>query len=143
MHTDQTYRELRDRLTRLENHNRRWKRWTTASLCLTGLGVLGAAATVCDSVSAERFVLRDTRGRERVRLSAYETGGPPRLAFHDQQGKEVFALGVGEDGRGFLEVLGASDHAARSLFSVVDGRAVLEPAKSADQSSAKPDPLGM
>ncbi len=140
MHTDL---ELQDRLTRLEQSSRRFKRWTAASLCLAGLGVLGAAAAVCDSVSAERFVLRDARGQERMRLTAYETGGPPRMAFHDQHGKEIFALGVGEDGRGFLEVLGAKGPAARSIFSVVDGRAILEPAQAGDPSHAKQDPMGM
>lgn len=133
--------EFDRRLATLESQNRGLRRLAAASLGLTALGLLGAAAAVCDSVSAERFVLRDARGRERVRLTAYETGGPPRLVFLDDEGKEVFGMGVCEQGRGFIEVVSNDRSMARSNFAVVDGRAVLEPVVGA--VSGKSDRTGL
>jgi hypothetical protein len=133
--------EFDRRLATLESQNRGLRRLAAASLGLTALGLLVAAAAVCDSVSAERFVLRDSRGRERVRLTAYETGGPPRLTFLDEEGKEVFGMGVCEQGRGFIEVVSSDRSAARSNFAVVDGRAVLEPALGS--ASVKSDRAGL
>src|SRR6185295_4953524 len=96
------------RLDRLERENRNLKRWGLAALVFTGVGVLGAAATVCDSVSAERFIVRDTRGTERVRLTAYETGGSPKLTFLNEKGQGVFSLGVSDKSTGYIEVTGAN-----------------------------------
>ncbi len=141
--SDQNAVQLHQRLSALERQNRRLRGWTLASAGLALAGVLGAAATVCDVVSAERFVLRDARGHERVRLTAYETGGPPQLAFLNEKGKEIFKLGVSEQGQGFLEVQNADGKPARSHFAVVDGCAVLEPMKQAACGAEKSEPFGM
>ncbi|HUR29435.1 MAG TPA: hypothetical protein VM509_14695 [Planctomycetota bacterium] len=114
------------RLDRLERQNRSLKRWSLAAVVLGGVGMLGAAATVCDSVSAERFIVRDTRGNERVRLTAYETGGSPKLTFSNEKGQAVFSLGVSDKSAGYIEVVGANGP-VRSSFAVQDGRAVIEP----------------
>ena len=129
----QQVHDLVVRLDRLERENRNLKRWSLAALVFAGVGVLGAAATVCDSVSAERFIVRDTRGNERVRLTAYETGGAPKLTFLNEKGLTVFSLGVTEKNTGYIEVNGANGP-VRSAFAVQDGRAVLEPVSKAEQS---------
>ena len=119
------------RLDRLERENRSLKRWAVALVAVGAIGALGSALTVCDSVSAERFIVRDTSGKERVRLTAYETGGVPKLSFLNDKGKVVFSLGVCDQNKGYIEVTG-SNGLARSSFVVQDGRAVLEPV-SADK----------
>lgn len=125
------------RMETLERQNRSLKRWALAALAFTGIGILASAAAVCDSVSAERFLVHDSRGRERVRLTAYETGGVPKLSFLDDKGKTVFSLGVCEKNCGYIEVSGANG-LARSAFKVEDGRAVLEPvAKAAASAETK------
>ncbi|HTF88673.1 MAG TPA: hypothetical protein VK843_09705 [Planctomycetota bacterium] len=122
------------RLDRLERENRNLKRWSLAALAFAGVGILGSAAAVCDVVSAERFIVRDTRGNERVRLTAYETGGVPKLSFLNEKGQCVFSLGVTDKSTGYIEVSGANGP-VRSALAVQDGRAVLEPV-------AKTEPIG-
>lgn len=122
----QTAQDLLARMDRLERESRKWKRVGIAALALASVGVLGSALTVCDSVSAERFIVRDARGKERVRLTAYETGGIPKLSFLNDKGQTVFSLGVCEANKGYIEVQGANG-LARSAFTVQDGRAVLDP----------------
>lgn len=125
------------RLERLERENRSMKRWSAAALVLGGVGLLASAATVCDSVSAERFVVRDSRGQERVRLTAYETGGVPKLSFLNQKGQTVFSMGVCEKNQGYIEVQGEHG-SARSSLVVRDGQAMLQPiAKGEGESTAK------
>ena len=121
------------RLDRLERENRNLKRWGFAALVFGGVGMLGAAATVCDSVSAERFIVRDTRGNERVRMTAYETGGIPKLSFLNERGQPIFSLGVTDKNTGYIEVAGANG-VVRSAFGIQDGRAVLEPVASEPKS---------
>lgn len=130
----QHVQDLLARMDRLERQNRSLKRWGMAAAVLGGVGMLASAAAVCDSVSAERFVVRDSRGKERVRLTAYETGGVPKLSFLDDKGKTVFSLGVCEKNSGYIEVTG-SNGLARSAFSVQDGRAVLEPVAKSEVPS--------
>ncbi len=129
----QQVHDLFVRLDRLERENRNLKRWGLAALAFVGVGVLGAAATVCDSVFAERFIVRDTRGNERVRLTAYETGGTPKLTFLNEKGQAVFSLGVSDKNTGYIEVSGTNGP-VRSALAVQDGRAVLEPVAKAEPS---------
>ncbi|MBK8178029.1 MAG: hypothetical protein IPK67_03860 [Planctomycetes bacterium] len=126
----QQAQELLARLDRLERENRKWKRLGVAALALASVGALGSALTVCDSVSAERFIVRDSSGKERVRLTAYETGGIPKLSFMNDRGQTVFSLGVCEKNKGYIEVNGANG-LARSAFTVQDGRAILDPVNPA------------
>ena len=130
----QQVHDLLARMDHLERQNRSLKRWGMAALVFGVVGVLGSAAAVCDSVSAERFLVRDSRGKERVRLTAYETGGVPKLSFLNDKGQVVFSLGVCEKNTGYIEVTGANG-LARSAFSVQDGRAVLEPVAKSDLPS--------
>jgi hypothetical protein len=132
----QHVQDLLSRMETLERQNRSLKRWAFAALAFTSIGILASAAAVCDSVSAERFLVRDSRGKERVRLTAYETGGVPKLSFFDDKGKTVFSLGVCEKNSGYIEVNGANG-LARSAFKVQDGCAVLEPV-SKSTSSGEP-----
>jgi hypothetical protein len=132
----QQAQDLVVRLDRLERENRKLRRLGLAALAFGGIGVLGAAATVCDSVSAERFIVRDTRGNERVRLTAYETGGIPKLSFMNERGQVVFSLGVTEKSTGYIEVAGTNGP-VRSAFGIQDGRAVLEPVAKGEGGEAK------
>jgi hypothetical protein len=132
--TMQQAAELLSRLDRLERENRKWKRVGVAALALAAVGALGSAFTVCDSVSAERFIVRDSRGKERVRLTAYETGGIPKLSFLNDKGQTVFSLGVCGENKGYIEVQGANG-LARSAFAVQDGRAILDPVVTGGKSA--------
>ena len=129
----QLNQELAVRLENLERENRTLKRWGVAALVLGSVGILGSAAAVCDSVSAERFVVRDSRGKERVRMTAYETGGVPKLSFLNDKGQAVFSMGVCEKNTGYIEVVGATGP-VRSTFCVQDGRAVLQSPNDAPAS---------
>lgn len=90
---------LEARLARLETQNRRLKRGGLAALL--GLGSLTlmsfAAPVICETVWAERFVLRDASNNTRVRINAYGTD-TPSIAFHDARGKEVGSVGIDEKG---------------------------------------------
>ena len=130
----QQVQDLVSRLDRLERENRSLKRWSIALLALCSIGALGSAITVCDSVSAERFIVRDSAGKERVRLTAYETGGVPKLSFLNDKGKVVFSLGVCDQNKGYIEVTGVNG-LARSSFVVQDGHAVLEPVAASDKAA--------
>jgi hypothetical protein len=121
------------RLDRLERQNRSLKRWGLAAVNFGGVGMLGGAAAVCDSVSAERFIVRDSRGKERVRLTAYETGGAPKLTFMNDKGQPVFSFGVSDKSAGYIEVAGTNGP-VRSSFAVQDGRAVIEPTAKAEHN---------
>src|SRR6185503_10780496 len=54
----------------------------------------GGAPTPARTVEAERFVLRDARGRIGASLG-WEADGTPRLALHDPSAQVRAALGVG------------------------------------------------
>ncbi len=130
----QQVHDLVSRLDRLERENRSLKRWSMALLALGSVGALGSAVAVCDSVSAERFIVRDSGGKERVRLTAYETGGVPKLSFLNDKGKVVFSMGVCDQNKGYIEVTGVNG-LARSSFVVRDGNAVLEPVASTNKAA--------
>ena len=82
---------------------------------------------------AEKWIVRDSRGKERVRLTAYETGGVPKLSVLNEKGQTVFSMGVCEKNKGYIEVTGASG-LARSSFVVQDGRAILEPVAAGEKT---------
>src|SRR5260221_4965953 len=90
--------ELIARIESLEKKNRRLVRIGGAALIVfAGLGAMSLRST-CDTVSAERFVLLDTQGRQRALLSASDTGGAPQLALYDKKGRASATLGIGKTG---------------------------------------------
>ncbi|MCC6407656.1 MAG: hypothetical protein IT453_10835 [Planctomycetes bacterium] len=90
--------ELVRRIEELELKNRRSRRWLAcAALIAAGAGLTSMRA-VCDTVSAERFVLVDPQGKQRAVLTAYETGGAPQFTFFDKKGRAIATLATDSDG---------------------------------------------
>ncbi|MBI5434355.1 MAG: hypothetical protein HZA52_16090 [Planctomycetes bacterium] len=90
--------ELVRRIEELELKQRRSRRWVAcAALVVAGAGSMSMRA-VCDTVSAERFVLVDPQGKQRAVLTAYETGGAPQFTFFDKKGRAVATLATDADG---------------------------------------------
>lgn len=99
--------DLESRLARLEQQNRRLKRGGLALGALTlVVGLASAASVVCKTVWAERFVLKDARGRERLVLDAYQESAPT-ISFHDARGRQIAKLSVDDEGEAVLEVRGS------------------------------------
>jgi len=109
------------RLERLERENRNLRRAGLAAVALTGVAFLASASAVCKTVWAERFVLKDPSNRERAVLTAYETGGTPKLSLLDEQGKEALTFGVGNDGVAYLELPGDEGPVRRQILLSSDG----------------------
>lgn len=128
------------RLERLERENKHLRRAGVAALTLTGVALLASATTVCKTVWAERFVLKDPSNRERAVLTAYETGGTPKLSLLDQNGKEALTFGVAEDGVAFLELPGEEGPVRRSIVLSNDAASVpAVPATPAGACAGKQD----
>jgi hypothetical protein len=90
--------ELIARIEALEKKNRRLMFMGGAALlAVAGLGAM-SMRPACDSVSAERFIVRDSQGHQRALLTAYETGGAPKLTLFDTKGRAVATLGVEQSG---------------------------------------------
>jgi hypothetical protein len=90
--------ELVRRVEQLERKNRRLVRWGALTVVATFGGGLMSMRAVCDTISAERFVLVDGQGKQRAVLTAYETGGAPKLTFLDPKGRAVATLATDEGG---------------------------------------------
>jgi hypothetical protein len=112
------------RLERLERENKNLRRAGIAALAVTGAALLASASSVCKTVWAERFVLKDPSMRERAVLTAYETGGTPKLSLLDEHGREALTFGVGNDGVAFLELPGEEGPVRRSIQLSHDGASV-------------------
>lgn len=95
--------DLVARLERLERENRRVKR--VVGGLLAGVGALAlvsfAAPTLCKTVTAERLVIHDERGKERMVVNAYATR-TPSLTFKDASGAAAARLSI--DDAGTLDV---------------------------------------
>jgi len=113
--TEQHRPDLTRRIERLERQNRNLARAGIGALALAAVAGLTAAAAVCKTVWAERFVLKDPDMRERAVISAYENGGAPRFTLLDHQGQPALTLGVDEEGAPYVEVRG-EDGLVRSPF---------------------------
>ena len=98
--------ELEARLAQLESDNRRLRR--VGGVALIGLSALTlmsfAAPVICETVWAERFVLRDAQNKARVTINAYATD-TPSLTLHDARGKAMGSVGIAPDGTFKLEVM--------------------------------------
>jgi hypothetical protein len=128
--------DLARRVQHLETQNRRLKRVGIGLAALAGaITLCSAALVVCDTVYGERFVIRDSGGREKAFITAYETRGLPQFTMMNQKGQKALTLGVAEDGRSFLEVADASGKPVRSYFAIgAEGNATIEkPAPKPDE----------
>lgn len=122
--------ELSTRIEKLESENRRLKRFGIAAAVVVGaVGLMSATSAMCNTVSAERFVLRDSNGRDRAVMTAYETGGVPNFSLLDAKGKKSLTFGVNEEGQSYIELAG-KEGPVRSNFAVnAEGQATIEKGK--------------
>ena len=90
------------RIERLERSNRKLRR---ASIAIASAGLLlglagMAAPALCDTLYAERLVLHDPSGSQRIVADAY--GGAPTLSVLSKEGRALAKIGVGQDGEPYL-----------------------------------------
>jgi hypothetical protein len=143
------------RLDRLERESRRWRRAALGSwLAIAALLLLGQSqpratkpASPVRTVEAERFVLRDARGRTGAILG-WEADDTPRLALHDPGGQARAVLTVGAGGAPGLTLLDADGATIRAALVVGpdgrrDSRSSIPPASRAwrprSSTGARPD----
>ena len=90
---NQAKQDITARLEKLEQENRRLKRVGGALLGAIGVVALcGAAAPAfCKTVWAERLVLRDSSGRDRLMMDAYSSD-TPSITMRDKSGESVVRL---------------------------------------------------
>jgi hypothetical protein len=127
------------RLDRLERESRRWRRVALGSwLAIAALLLLGQSqpqaprpASPGRLVEAERFVLRDARGRTGATLG-WEADSTPRLVLHDPAGQPRTLLTVGAGGASGLSLLEADGKTVRAALIVgpdgAPGFALFDPA---------------
>ena len=127
------------RLDRLERESRRWRRVALGSwLAIAALLLLGQSppraprpANPARTVEAERFVLRDARGRAGATLG-WEADDTPRLVLHDPVGQPRAVLAVGTGGAPGLTLLDADGKTVRAALVVgpdgAPGLALFDPA---------------
>lgn len=121
--------DLVRRLETLERENRRLKRYGLAIAGVVGLiGLTGMVApTLCNQVWAERFVLKDSGGKARLTLDAYQPGDPVVTA-QDPSGK-TFAKLTLSGATPTLEFFDAKGASAGKL-GIANGKTFVEPAKT-------------
>lgn len=127
-------------LTRIESLERKNRRIVGAGVAVLALGAVGlvSARTVCDTVSAERFVLRDAQGQQRGVFTAYETGGAPQFSLLDKKGKPMAVIAVEKDGA-FLTLADATgEHKVRYGVGA-SGAASTDPAGCEKKACDKKD----
>ena len=93
---------LLERIERLERSNRKLRRATIAigsAGILLGLAGMAAPA-VCDTLYAERLVLHDPSGSQRIVADAY--GGSPNFSVLSKEGRTLAKIGVAQDGEPYL-----------------------------------------
>jgi hypothetical protein len=127
------------RLDRLERESRRWRRVALGSwLAIAALLLLGQSPTRASrptsparTVEAERFVLRDPRGRTGATLG-WEGDDTPRLTLHDPSGQPRAVLAVGAGGAPGLTLFDTDGTTVRAALVVgpdgAPGLALFDPA---------------
>jgi hypothetical protein len=127
------------RLDRLEREGRRWRRVALGSwLAVAALFLLGQSPPRAArppgagrTVEAERFVLRDARGRAGATLG-WEADDTPRLTLHDAHGQSRAVLTIGAGGAPGLTLLDADGATVRAALIVgsdgAPGFALFDPA---------------
>ena len=93
---------LLQRIEKLERSNRKLRR---ASIAIASAGLLlglagMAAPALCDTLYAERLVLRDPSGSQRIVADAY--GGVPSFSVLSKEGRALARIGVAQDGEPYL-----------------------------------------
>jgi hypothetical protein len=94
--------ELLHRIERLESSNRKLRR-VSIGIASAGLlfGLAGMAApALCDTLYAERLVLHDPSGSQRIVADAY--AGAPTFSVLSKEGRALARIGVAQDGEPYL-----------------------------------------
>ena len=105
--------KLDARIESLERQNRRFKAVGLGLAAVLGtVGIMSASSAMCDTVSAERFVLHDAKGKTRMLMDAYHTS--PHIAFRNEAGKTVATFGVDDKGESYLTLYDAKGNARSS-----------------------------
>jgi hypothetical protein len=132
---------LNDRLERLERENKRLKLWGgIAAGGLLCIGLFGfAAPVVCDIVTGERLVIRDTNGRQRVGIDAYRSSAPG-LTLNDSNGRERAKLGLNDKGDVTLSFTDEKGGAKASYLFAAEGAPKEDGPKTGDCKEKKNDP---
>jgi hypothetical protein len=87
------------RIDRLEGENRRSRRTTTAiALVLVAVFLMGQTASKGSTVEAQKFVLKDGRGKIRAVLGEFSQDEPFGLLIFDANQRIRTKLGLQEDG---------------------------------------------
>ncbi len=118
---------LTQRLDRLERENRRLK--IAGAILLLALAAVGAMGQVLPKavpkvVEAERFVVRDTKGKVLATLGT-EASGLPALVLSDQNGKRRAGLFVLADGEPHLGLFDQNEKRRAVLAVLADGAPAL------------------
>jgi hypothetical protein len=112
--------DIRGRLAKLEKENRRFKQIGTAALIfLTSVVVMGQAVSK-KTVEANEFILRDSSGHARARLSmqnAVADNGMPQMVFLDTKGTTNLELDGSVAGL-FGGTLGINDEQGRRVSTL-------------------------
>jgi hypothetical protein len=128
--------DLMARLEQLETSNRRLKRWGGGLLAVVAaIGLTSMASSMCDTVWAERFVLKDARGSKRLMMDAYGTDAP-YIAFFDTKGKTQAKLAMTNSGNATLDIFKSGVKSSADLRFSEEGGLFWEVAK-ADSCKAK------
>ncbi len=113
--------DLSRRLAALERQNTRLKKGgaALAVFALAGLG-MSLTSAMCDTVTAERFQLVDSQGRQRALLDCY---GRDETIFRMSQngGKSSLEMVVNDDGSSLLTITDAQGHRRSALAVDVEG----------------------
>jgi hypothetical protein len=130
---------LTARIEELERKNRRTLRLGGAALgLLTAAGLVSWCLPICNTVSAERFVLKDQQGRDRGVFTAYETGGAPRFSLYGNNGKAVASLSVEADGAALLSLYDAKAEKSVRVSVGADGSPRMEGSCATKSGCDKP-----
>ncbi len=112
------------RLERVERENRRLKRWGSVMLlgiaCLTMMGQTQSGKTV----EAERFVVRDTKGKVRAELGAFPEG-KTALVLYDQERRPRVEVRILPDGRMGLAISDENERPRAILRVLSTGAGVI------------------
>ncbi|MFT5051649.1 MAG: hypothetical protein ACI8QZ_003069 [Chlamydiales bacterium] len=108
--------DLHARIDRLERQNRRLVRYGTGVIgTLALITLMSAAAPLCKTLRAERFVLEDSRGTQRMVFDAYSTP-KPTVTLLDSEGDKSARLHVGDAGSIDLEVFMEDGSSSRTTL---------------------------
>lgn len=134
------FRSLSDRIETLEAQNRRLKKFGVVGGLFGTLALVGFAAPVlCDIVTGERLVIRDSYGRTRFGMDAYHNEAPG-ITLHDSAGRQRAKLGVDEKGDVTLSFSDEKGNAKASYLFAANGAPKAEEPRTGQDKPAKTDP---